>query len=130
MMVGPRRVRIASGLRDPPRHVVVTALDRTGHHDHAANDGLSDDDAPFCSTRLTVSRREKPVDVPMHAPAVRHAITRTHALHVNADRQSPRDRMCALLVLVCLRLSYFSSFHHGLGVRACASSSSSRSVSR
>ena len=26
-MVGPRRVRIASGLRDPPRHVVVTPLD-------------------------------------------------------------------------------------------------------
>ena len=26
-MVGPRRVRIASGLRDPLRHVVVTALD-------------------------------------------------------------------------------------------------------
>ena len=62
----------------------------------------------------------------MHAPAVRHAITRTHALHVNADRQSQRDRTCALLVLVYLRLSYFSSFRHG--VRACVSSS--RSVSR
>jgi len=49
-MVGPRRVRIASGLRDPPRHVVVTALDRTGHH--AANDDLSDDDMPRPSVPL------------------------------------------------------------------------------
>ena len=65
--------------------------------------------APFCSTRSTASRREKPVDAPMHAPAVLHAITRTHALHVNADRQSQRDRACALLVLVCLRLGVFVS---------------------
>jgi hypothetical protein len=74
---------------------------------------------------LSRRRGENPVDAPMHAPAVRHAITRTRALHVkvslNADRQSQRDRTCALLVLVCLRLSYFSSFR--LGVRACASSS-------
>ena len=68
--------------------------------------------APFsgCSTRSTASRREKPVDAPMHAPAVLHAITRTHALHVNADRQSQRDRACALLVLVCLRLVFFLGF--------------------
>ena len=83
--------------------------------------------APFCSTRSTASRREKPVDAPMHAPAVLHAITRTHALHVNADRQSQRDRACALLVLVCLRLGFFSSGFR-LGVRACVSSS--LSVSR
>ncbi len=49
-MVGPRRVRIASGLRDPPRHVVVTALDRTGHH--AANHDLSDDNMPRPSVPL------------------------------------------------------------------------------
>ena len=68
--------------------------------------------APFsgCSTRSTASRREKPVDAPMHAPAVLHAITRTHALHVNADRQSQRDRACALLVLVCLHLGFFFWF--------------------
>ena len=68
--------------------------------------------APFsgCSSRSTASRREKPVDAPMHAPTVLHAITRTHALHVNADRQSQRDRACALLVLVCLRLGFFFWF--------------------
>ena len=104
-MVGPRRVRIASGLRDPPRHVVVTALDRTGHH--AASDDLSDDDMPRPSVPLDQLRavaRNRWMHPCMPQPSFMrsHAHTRCTSMQTDNHNAIEHAHYSSLCAFVCV----------------------------
>ncbi len=114
-MVGPRRVRIASGLRDPPRHVVVTALDRTGNH--AASDGLSDDDMPRPSQAVPLDQlravaRNRWMHPCMPQPSFMrsHAHTRCTSMQTDNHNAIEHAHYSSLRACVWVFFFWFSSW--------------------